>query len=205
MEILERPIFTFLASERSCLRHQGLPEGWKRVLVTFILVDLSVLVEPILETNKSIAKSFSLDASASSLNATPYTCQKKLTLYQETRVNFMTERRKSSRPAVIEKGRQLEEKLRSRENKKEIRAAKATSKSLDNLTNPKSLNLNQAKDTCSSQSEAGSAASLEWDNSEETITLQNIDSPEKSDASFLSTVDEAVSYTHLTLPTILRV
>ena len=32
----------------------------------------------------------------------------------------MTERRKSSRPAVIEKGRQLEEKLRSRETKKEL-------------------------------------------------------------------------------------
>ena len=55
------------------MRLLGLPEGWKRVLVTFILVDLSVLVEPILETNKSIAKSFSLDASASSLNAIPYT------------------------------------------------------------------------------------------------------------------------------------
>ena len=38
----------------------------KRVLVTFISVDLSVLVEPILETNKSIAISISLDASASS-------------------------------------------------------------------------------------------------------------------------------------------
>ena len=87
------------------MRLRGLPEGWKRVLVTFILVGLSVLVEPILETNKSIAKSFSLDASASSLNATPYTCQKKLTLCQEIRGNFMTERRKSSRPAVIEKGR----------------------------------------------------------------------------------------------------
>ena len=105
----------------------------------------------------------------------------------------MTERRKSSRPAVIEKGRQLEEKLRSRETKKELRASKATSKSLDNLTNNKSLNLNQAKDTCSSQSEAGSGASLEWDNSEESITLQNIESPEKSDVSFLNTIDKVIA------------
>ena len=143
------------------MRLLGLPEGWKRVLVTFILVDLSVLVEPILESNKSIAKSFSLDASASSLNATPYTCQKKFTLCQEIRGNFMTERRKSSRPAVIEKGRQLEEKLRSRETKKELRASKATSKSLDNLTNNKSLNLNQATVTYSSHSKAGNSTSLE--------------------------------------------
>ena len=57
------------------MRLLGLPEGWKRVLVTFILVGLSVLVEPILETNKSIAKSFSLDASASSLKAIPNKAQ----------------------------------------------------------------------------------------------------------------------------------
>ena len=48
------------------MRLRGLPEGWNQVLVTFISVDLSVLVEPILETNKSIAISISLDASASS-------------------------------------------------------------------------------------------------------------------------------------------